>query len=85
MDWFSACCLFMVRVAVYCLLSLVLRCCSLLSWYFDLVALGLQFWWVGYVVVCFIGLMLFSLCWIWVSELGFTLFVVLVWFGVGVC
>lgn len=34
-------------------------------------------------VVCFIGLMLFSLCWFWVSALGLRCFAVLVWVCVG--
>lgn len=37
------------------------------------------------VVVCFIGLMLFSLCWFWVSSLGFTLFCWVCLVSVGVC
>lgn len=30
-------------------------------------------------VVCFIGLVLFSLCWFWVSARGLRCFAVLVW------
>lgn len=37
------------------------------------------------VVVCFIGLMLLSLCRFWVSALGLRCFVVFVWFRVGGC